>query len=137
MAGEITEGTSLAMIQQWNRLEILHYDLNTCLCETRVMLKSFFCVLPSDELREFRKRLVFRAPATAAPSRRSDSSLPRLVPACRQPAIHRAFPAFANFPNDSPLPHQSWHNRDNSGSRDCISRARMRPDGTGGSNETN
>jgi hypothetical protein len=43
---------------QWSRLEVLHYDLNTCLQETTVVLKSFFCVLPGDQLSRFRNRLL-------------------------------------------------------------------------------
>jgi hypothetical protein len=42
---------------RWARLEILQYDLNTCLQETTVVLKSFFCALPGHELPRFRSRL--------------------------------------------------------------------------------
>jgi hypothetical protein len=41
----------------WNTLEILHYDLNTCLRETIVVLKSFLLALPNEELEEFKQRL--------------------------------------------------------------------------------
>jgi hypothetical protein len=55
---EIALGNSLDAPAHWNRLEILHYDLNTCLQETTVVLKSFFCVLPGNELPLFRNRLL-------------------------------------------------------------------------------
>lgn len=42
---------------RWARLEVLQYDLNTCLQETNVILKSFFCALPGHELPLFRSRL--------------------------------------------------------------------------------
>lgn len=47
----------VSLSSRWRDLEVLDYDLNTCLRETTVMLKSFFCVLPSEELAAFGKRL--------------------------------------------------------------------------------
>jgi hypothetical protein len=47
----------------WRDLEVLGYDLNTCVGETTVVLKSFFCALPSDELGAFRRKLVSQLPA--------------------------------------------------------------------------
>jgi hypothetical protein len=49
----------------WNRLEELHYDLNTCLREALVVLKSFLCVLPAQELAPFQGRLLSRMPQPA------------------------------------------------------------------------
>jgi hypothetical protein len=46
----------------WDRLEESHYDLNTCLRETMVVLKSFLCVLPAQELPPFQGRLHSRMP---------------------------------------------------------------------------
>lgn len=46
----------------WNRLEEFHYDLNTCLRETMVVLKSFLCLLPGQELGPFQGRLHSRMP---------------------------------------------------------------------------
>jgi hypothetical protein len=46
----------------WSRLEEFHYDLNTCLRETLVILKSFLCVLPAQELAPFQGRLHSRMP---------------------------------------------------------------------------
>jgi hypothetical protein len=46
----------------WNRLDEFHYDLNTCLRETMVVLKSFLCVLPGQQLGPFQGRLHSRMP---------------------------------------------------------------------------
>jgi hypothetical protein len=55
----------------WRELEVLGYDLNTCMGETTVVLKSFFCALPAEELEEFRQKLVLQVPAivTVSPRR--------------------------------------------------------------------
>jgi hypothetical protein len=47
--------------RDWQRLEVLGYDLNTCMGETTIILKSFFCVLPPEELEIFRGKLVTQA----------------------------------------------------------------------------
>lgn len=47
----------------WQQLEVLGYDLNTCMGETTIILKSFFCALPPEELGIFRGRLMARAPS--------------------------------------------------------------------------
>jgi hypothetical protein len=49
--------------QAWQKLEVLGYDLNTCTGETTVMLKSFFCALPAEELETFRQKLVKLVPS--------------------------------------------------------------------------
>ncbi len=67
IAGSITDGTTRALPTQWTRLEVLHYDLNTCLRETIIVLKSFLCALPSKELNPFRKRLLSRLPWRCLP----------------------------------------------------------------------
>jgi hypothetical protein len=56
IAGATTLQTSLG----WDRLEEIHYDLNTCLRETTVILKSFLCVLPWPEMPQFEARLLSR-----------------------------------------------------------------------------
>jgi hypothetical protein len=50
----------------WQQLEVLGYDLNTCMGETTVILKSFFCALPPEELEAFREKLINLAPARLA-----------------------------------------------------------------------
>lgn len=49
--------------RHYQALEVLDYDLNTCLRETVIVLKSFFCVLPSEEVGPFREKLLFRMPS--------------------------------------------------------------------------
>ena len=136
IVGDVAKANSFRLVKQWQGLEILHYDLNTCLCETTIMLKSFFCVLPGDELKEFRPRLVFLVPAMAARSKRQDP-LAKIATTPREPAIQRGVGDITDFPAAPSLPQHPPHNRDNSGSRERISNSRMRPDGTSGPNETN
>jgi len=50
LACEIAIGAPSESQRRWIRLEVLQYDLNTCLQETIVVLKSFFCALPGNEL---------------------------------------------------------------------------------------
>lgn len=58
----ISEGASQFPDRAWQQLEILGYDLNTCMGETTVILKSFFCALPPEELETFREKLVNLVP---------------------------------------------------------------------------
>jgi len=60
---EASSGTPAFPGQAWKELEVLEYDLNTCMGETTVVLKSFFCVLPAEELEAFRQKLVIHVPA--------------------------------------------------------------------------
>jgi len=60
---EVSEGAAFFPDRAWKELEVLGYDLNTCMGETTVVLKSFFCVLPGDELEAFRQKLVTQIPA--------------------------------------------------------------------------
>jgi len=50
---ELNEGLSLEEDQDWEALQASHYDLNTCLQETIVLLKSFLLALPDTQLEEF------------------------------------------------------------------------------------
>jgi hypothetical protein len=56
-------GVSRSPERAWQELEVLGYDLNTCVGETTVILKSFFCALPSEELETFRQALMAMVPA--------------------------------------------------------------------------
>ena len=47
----------------WELLDSMHYDLNTCLRETDVLLKSFLHALPEGQLDEFRAKLRARGDA--------------------------------------------------------------------------
>ena len=54
---ERLESDPIVEMRVWEELEVLGYDLNTCMGETTVVLKSFFCALPADELESFRSKL--------------------------------------------------------------------------------
>ena len=54
----ISMGSSDYSDHAFQFLEVLGYDLNTCMGETTILLKSFFCALPPEELETFRARLV-------------------------------------------------------------------------------
>jgi len=56
-ADEIAEGTSVHPESHWASLDALHFDLNTCLRETIVVLKSFLCRLPAEQVEEFERQL--------------------------------------------------------------------------------
>lgn len=49
-AGDISKGLAVQPTDCWDRLDSLHYDFNTCLRETEVVLKSFLRVLPAEQL---------------------------------------------------------------------------------------
>lgn len=49
-AGDIAKGMDTQPIASWLKLDDLHYDFNTCLRETEVVLKSFLRVLPSEQI---------------------------------------------------------------------------------------
>lgn len=49
-ASEISKGLSVQPGDCWQRLDPLHYDFNTCLRESEVVLKSFLRMLPEDQL---------------------------------------------------------------------------------------
>ena len=59
----ISQGSSQVPDQAFQLLEVLGYDLNTCMGETTILLKSFFCALPPEELETFRAKLVKLAPS--------------------------------------------------------------------------
>ena len=60
---DLSEGESLFPDLAWQELEVLEYDLHTCMGETTVVLKSFFCALPPEELETFRQKLVSLVPS--------------------------------------------------------------------------
>ena len=65
MAG-MTDGGFEYPDRAWQLLEILGYDLSTCMGETTIILKSFFCALPPEELGDFREKLIARDPSPFA-----------------------------------------------------------------------
>jgi hypothetical protein len=60
-AEELASGESLHPEREWELLDAVHYDLNTCLREAVVLLKSFFHALPDAQLPSFRNTLEARS----------------------------------------------------------------------------
>ena len=54
-AEELGMGTSLSPQADWRVVDIAHYDLNTCLREAEILLKSFLISIPDDQLPVFQK----------------------------------------------------------------------------------
>ncbi len=71
IVADVADGARAFPDRTWQELEVLGYDLNTCMGETTVILKSFFCALPSEELEAFRHKLMPLVPdlLTADPGR--------------------------------------------------------------------
>lgn len=69
-ATAIVEGTSTQPGVCWSELDTLHYDLNTCLRESVVVLKSFLHVLPAVEMESLRTVLMAPFMPPASPTRR-------------------------------------------------------------------
>jgi len=65
-ASDLNEFSSLQPDRAWELLDAAHYDINTCLRETIVLLKSFLHALPEEQLLEFNATLQKRdfAPTT-------------------------------------------------------------------------
>jgi hypothetical protein len=59
MAEDISAGTCVEPGASWKQLDSLHYDLNTCLRESEVILKSFLHSLPTDQLAALNLEMVF------------------------------------------------------------------------------
>jgi hypothetical protein len=77
-ASEISNGLSVQPGDCWQRLDDIHYDFNTCLCESEVVLKSFLRMLPDDQLSALASDLnAPLAPKFVRAKRRlSDASVP-------------------------------------------------------------
>jgi hypothetical protein len=71
-AHELSEGLSTDPVIAWKTVDAAHYDLNTCLRETIVLLKSFLRALPEDQVGGFQKSVA--ESWGAAPEAVSDSS---------------------------------------------------------------
>lgn len=57
-AEEIAYGASVQPSAHWKALDILHYDLNTSFREAIVVLKSFLCALPNDQVHPLQQKLL-------------------------------------------------------------------------------
>jgi len=68
---DVSDGAPVFPDRVWTELEVLGYDLTTCVGETTVVLKSFFCALPAEELEAFSQKLVMQVPTilTVSPGR--------------------------------------------------------------------
>lgn len=67
-ATNLVSGDSLYSDRDWELLDSIHYDLNTCLRETVVLFKSFLHALPEQQLPGFQAMLE-RQSATITPVR--------------------------------------------------------------------
>jgi hypothetical protein len=72
VASDLGSGASAAPSADWRALDDAHFDLNTCLREAIVLLKSFIVVLPDDQVGAFQKSIDARilAPHDGEPTRR-------------------------------------------------------------------
>ena len=70
-AEELNDPSGLQIERGWDMLDASHYDINTCLRESIVLLKCFLLALPEDQLLEFNSAL------TGAPI---PTTFPLLVP---------------------------------------------------------
>ena len=57
VASDLGSGTSQEPTEDWRTIDNAHFDLNTCLRESIVVLKSFLVVLPNDQLGRFQKTI--------------------------------------------------------------------------------
>jgi hypothetical protein len=82
-AEELVEGTCLDPERQWRAVDANHFDLNTCLREAIVLLKSFLLALPDDQLEAFKNTV-----RTQMGGRRAtESTQRRLIPHRRMAQI--------------------------------------------------
>jgi hypothetical protein len=71
-AERLCEGQYIRPERDWEMLDAVHYDLNTCLRETTVLFKSFLHALPDlqvDAFRETHRALAVAARAATLPAR--------------------------------------------------------------------
>jgi hypothetical protein len=66
-AEELSCGDSVQPDRDWEILDSIHYDLNTCLREAVVLLKSFLHALPEGQLAHFQAALDESATTTLSP----------------------------------------------------------------------
>jgi hypothetical protein len=73
-AEEISMGMSVQPGNAWEAVDSLHYDLNTCLRETEVVLKSFLRALPADQIPALAGDLTAAVPIRSVRVRQRSSS---------------------------------------------------------------
>jgi hypothetical protein len=71
VASDLSSGSSVEPSEDWRTVDDAHFDLNTCLREAIVLLKSFIVVLPDEHLNAFQKSVCAQMliPAGAPPAR--------------------------------------------------------------------
>ena len=57
-AADLSDEASEDPVRMWELVDADHYDLNTCLREAIVLLKSFLLVLPADQLGAFQQAIL-------------------------------------------------------------------------------
>jgi hypothetical protein len=72
----LASGASPDAAVDWQVMDNAHYDINTCLRETTVLLKSFLLVLPDDQIGAFEKTV-------RSQMRVTDPSIPQSDPLIR------------------------------------------------------
>lgn len=80
-AEEVGLGVSIKPQADWHLVDTAHYDLNTCLREAVVLLKSFLRTLPDDQLRAFQKTVRDQMHAAELTSRTQYPAQPRRMAA--------------------------------------------------------
>jgi hypothetical protein len=85
-ADELASGNSIDPISDWVAVDIAHYDLNTCLREAIVLLKSFLRAVPDDELIRFQEAVSrqMRVRDTSVPSQHAVVRHRRMTPIAGQ-----------------------------------------------------
>ena len=68
-AEELNDPSSMQPEREWDLLDASHYDLNTCLRESIVLLKCFLLALPEEQLEEFSAALLGTSSISPSPSR--------------------------------------------------------------------
>jgi len=67
-ADELISGGHFDNERFWNTLDQSQFDLNTCLREAIVLLKSFLVVMPDEQLQTFETAVTFRSARTPQPA---------------------------------------------------------------------
>jgi hypothetical protein len=57
-AEDLADGTCVSPLESWELLEVLHFDLNTCVQEVIVLLKSLFRALPETAALTLREKIL-------------------------------------------------------------------------------
>jgi len=66
-AADLKDSASLQPEREWSVLDTSHYDMNTCLRESIVLLKSFLHALPPEQVPEFSTALQMLPAASVRP----------------------------------------------------------------------